>query len=71
MSYFFRKIKIIFKKKSIFSSDFLQVKNGPKIFFSKWTFNYSKKKLKLDFLSSFYICNNYLINLVVIFFSKN
>ena len=59
MSYFFRKIKIIFKKN--FSAHFLQEKKMD-IFFSpfftrknptsKWTF-FSKKKLKFDFLSVF------------------
>ena len=46
MSYFFRKIKIILKKK--FFSPFFTRKNPT----SKWTF-FSKKKLKLDFLSVF------------------
>ena len=45
MSYFFRKIKIIFKKK--FSAHFYKKKSDLKMDI------FSKKKLKLDFLSVF------------------
>ena len=54
MSYFFEKIKIIFKK--IFSGHFITKKNPT----SKWTF-FSKKKLQFDFLNVFlHLCNYYI-----------
>ena len=43
MSYFFEKIKIIFK--NFFSGHFITKKNPT----SKWTFFFEKKKLKFDF----------------------
>ena len=54
MSYFFEKIKIIFKK--FFSYHFLTKKNPT----SKWTF-FSKKKLKFDFYMCFYIYVKYIL----------